>query len=138
MPQTDGPKLKTTYIRHANYGSVLRNTSTNELMFYKEGRDFIKNVMKNSGIDANITLTIYKLNKETYNYDAYPAANKVDLSTYQVNEIGVSVQLIDTQFRKKIINRDSTEIDLLKTTSIEGLTVLPNPNTGSHDARYID
>ena len=54
---------ETTYIRHSDYNSVLRNTSTKELTFYKEGRDFIKNVYENSGIDANIPLTIKKLDK---------------------------------------------------------------------------
>jgi len=35
---------ETTYTRHAVYHSVLRNTSTSELTFYKEGRNFIKTV----------------------------------------------------------------------------------------------
>lgn len=116
-------KSETTYTRHSTYKSVLRNTSTNELTFYKEGRDFIKNVYENSGIDANITFTVEKLSKTTYEYEAYPSANKVDLSTYMVNEVGVSVQLIDTQFKEKLINRDSTEVDILKRVTIEGLNV---------------
>ena len=116
---------ETTYSRHKVYRSVLRNTSTNELTFYKEGRDFIRNVYENSGIDANITLTVEKLNKTTWAYESYPSANKIDLATYIINEIGVSVQLMDTQFKEKLINRDSTEVDILKLTTIEGLVVSP-------------
>ena len=115
---------ETTYSRHKTYGSVLRNVSTNELTFYKEGRDFIKNVYENTGIDANITLTVEKLDKSTNTYASYPSASKVDLSTYMVNEIGVSVQMIDTSFKEKLINRDTTEVDILKDVSIEGLTPL--------------
>lgn len=116
---------ETTYIRHSTYKSVLRNTSTNELTFYKEGKEFIQNVYERSGIDANITFTVEKLNKSTWSYEDYPAANKIDLSTYMVDEIGVTVQLIDTKFKEKIINRESTEVDLIKRVSIEGLTVAP-------------
>lgn len=114
---------ETTYTRSEVYGSVLRNVSTKELTFYKEGRDFIQSVYESTGIDANITMTVQKLDKTDYLYKDYPAANKLDLSTYQVDEIGVTVQVIDTEFKEKLINRDETEVDILKNESIEGLTL---------------
>ena len=116
-------KAETTYARHELYGSVMRNTSTNELTFYKEGKQFIQNVYENRGIDANITFTVEKYNRTTYVYDSYPSANKIDLSEYEVDEISVIVQLIDTQFKEKVINRETSEVDILKTTSIGGLEV---------------
>jgi len=116
---------ETTYTRHKTYKSVLRNTSTNELIFYKEGRDFLKNCYENSGIDCDATLTVEKLNKTTNTYESYPAANKFDFSTYQVDEVSVKIQMIDTSFKEKVINRATTEVDIIKRESIgsEHITV---------------
>ena len=111
---------ETTYSRHKTYGSVLRSASTNELTFYKEGRDFLKNVYENTGIDANATMTVQKLNTTTWVYDDYPAAGKFDFSTYQVNEKSVKIQMMDTSFKEKVLNRASTEVNLISKTSIEG------------------
>jgi len=111
---------ETTYSRHKTYGSVLRSSSTNELTFYKEGRDFLKNCYENTGIDCNATMTVYKLNTSTWVYDTYPSAGKFDFSTYQINEIGVKIQMMDTSFKEKVLNRASTEVNLISKTSIEG------------------
>ena len=111
---------ETTYSRHKTYGSVLRSSSTNELTFYKEGRNFLKNCYENSGIDCSATMTVYKLNTTTWAYETYPAAGKFDFSTYQVNEIGVKIQMMDTTFKEKVLNRASTEVNLISKTSIEG------------------
>lgn len=110
---------ETTYNRDKVWGSVLRNTSTKELTFYKKGRDFLKNVYENSGIDANATMTVKKLNVATQVYDSYPAAGKFDFSTYIVNEISVKIQMMDTSFKEKVLNRASTPVNLLSKTSIE-------------------
>ena len=118
---------ETTYSRHKTYHSVLRNASTNELIFYKEGRDFLKNCYENSGIDCNATMTVEKLNKTTNDYDSYPAAGKFDFSTYQVDEVSVKIQMIDTSFKEKVINRATTEVDITKLQSIgsERITLAP-------------
>lgn len=143
---------ETTYTRSDVYGSVLRNLSTNELTFYKEGRDFIQSVYENSGIDANITFAVEKLDKTDYTYKSYPSANKIDLSTYEIDEIGVRVGLVDTEFKEKLINRDDTEVDIMKNESIEGLilsdfdvdellmpsTIVDNQGTVSASDNVID
>ena len=114
---------ETTYTRHKTYHSVLRSASTKELTFYKEGMLFLKNCYENSGIDCNATMAVEKLNKTTQTYESYPAAGKFDFSTYQVNEVSVKIQMIDTSFKEKVINRATTEVDILKRTSIEGFEV---------------
>lgn len=112
-----------SYNRNARYFSVLRKASENELYFVKEGRQFLVNVYENVGIDANITLTVEKLNDTTQEYESFPFANKVDLATYDVDEIGVYVQMMDSSFKEKIINRSTAEVDVQKRVSNNGTTM---------------
>jgi len=111
---------ETTYTRDRTWGSVFRNTSTNELTFYKEARAFLKNCYENTGIDCNATMTVEKLNTTSWTYESYPAAGKFDFSTYQIDEISVKIQMVDTSFKEKVISRASTEVDINSLTSIEG------------------
>jgi len=118
-------KSETTYARHEKYHSVLRNVSSSELTFYKEGRNFLKNVYENSGIDANATMLVERLDKTTYDYETYPSAGKFDFSTYQVDETAVNIQMVDTEFKEKIINRSTTQVDINKLVTIDGYEVAP-------------
>lgn len=120
---------ETTYTRDKKYGSVLRNASTNELEFFKEGKKFLKNCYENSGIDCDAWMSVSKLDKTTNTYVSYPAAGKFDFSTYQVDEVSVKIQMIDTSFKEKVINRMTTEVDLLGLESIgkERITVAAFP-----------
>jgi len=114
---------ETTYSRHKIYKSVLRSVSTNELTFYKKGKEFLQNVYEAEGIDAECLMTVTKLNKSTNNYDSYPSAGKIDFSTYIIDEIGAKVGTVDDNFHEKTINRDSTELNLFNTKSIDGYEI---------------
>jgi hypothetical protein len=114
----------TEYARDKTYGSVMRKGSELDLTFYKEGKNFLNNVYENTGIDANVTLTVQKLRKSPYlAYETYPSPTKVDMTTYVIDEVGVTVKLVDSSFKEKIVNRDSVELDVLKLTSIDGVTI---------------
>jgi len=113
------------YFRSKDYYSCNRKGSEVDLIFYKEGKQFIQNVYENSGPEANIFLKVEKLNKTTQLYEDYPTANKPDLGTYEVDEIGVSVKMLDTDFKEKVYNRDSVELDITSLETIEGYTVAP-------------
>jgi len=110
------------YNRHKLYNSVLRKGSSLDLTFVKEGRDFLQAVYENTGIDADITITISKLEVSTNTYQDFPSPSKVSLAQYKIDETGVTVKLVDDDFKEKVFNREDTEVDILKLTSIDGQT----------------
>jgi hypothetical protein len=114
------------YKRDALYLGVFRSISVSELTFYKEGRNYIQNVYELQGVDAEILVSIYRLNAASGEYVQYHVG-KIDLATYKINEIGVSVQMIDNSFTEKFKNRDDVLINLFSTETIDG-TALPPIN----------
>ena len=114
------------FIRNETYHGVFRTMTTKELEFVKEGKQFITNVYETFGVDAVITLNVYKLNKSTYSY-ALDYSGKIDLATYVVDAEKVSVQVLDTAFSEKIKNRESVVVNLLGTTTIEGMVLSDIP-----------
>jgi len=113
------------YFRSKEYYSCNRKGSEVDLIFYKEGKQFLQNVYENSGPGANVFFKVEKLNKATQTYEDYPTANKPDLGTYEVDEIGVSVKMLDSDFKEKVYNRDSVPLDITDLTSIDGLALSP-------------
>lgn len=114
---------ESSYYYNENYKSVLRSLSSNELTFFKEARDFIEEIYEMEGPEAQIYFYVKKLDRSDYAYKDYPAASKLDLSDYHIDEIGVTTMVVDNSFAEKVKNRETQEVDLFKTTSVEGLEV---------------
>ncbi len=109
-----------TFIRDKFYKGVLESYSTNELTFVKEGRDFIQSAYETSGIDHEVTINIYILNTQLFTYQLY-FSGKLDLSTYKIDSIGVTCEIIPTGFQNVVLNRDDIEVDMMSTKYIGGI-----------------
>lgn len=115
--------------RSKTYHGVIKSVSTKELIFYKEGRDFLQKAYEMDGVNCEVTLTITRYNYTSMKYEAYHTG-VIDFTTYTINEVGVTVELASDSFWDKITTRDTQEVNLRSTTSVEGLTVTPfNLNT---------
>ena len=108
-----------TFIRDKIYKGVFESYSTNELTFVKEGRDFIQTAYETSGIDHEVTIAIYILKNDTFSYQLY-FSGKLDLSTYKIDSIGVTCEVIPTGFQNLILNRDDIDVDMMSTKYIGG------------------
>jgi len=108
--------------RHKTYHGVMKSVSTKELIFYKEGKDFLQKAYEMDGVNCVCSLTITRYNNNTMQYNAYHTGY-IDFTTYIVNEVSVTVQLASDSFWKKVLTRDTQEVDLTKTVSIDGLNV---------------
>ena len=87
-------EMETEYFRSPTYYSCNRKGANADLIFYKEGKQFLQNVYENSGADAIANLKVEKLDKQTQAYEDYPTANKPDLGVYEVDEVPSFVGLI--------------------------------------------
>lgn len=108
--------------RNEKYWGLFRSLSFNELTFYKDSRDYIRDVYESEGINGNITFTVQRWDDATGAYINY-FVGKLDLSTYIIEESGVKVQVIDTSFAEKVKNRESVKVNLRERTSIEGYEI---------------
>ena len=108
-----------TFIRDSFYKGVMESFSTNSLEFVKEARDFIKTAYERGGIDYEITIYIDILVNSTFKYQRY-FTGKLDLSTYKIDSIKVSCEIIPTGFQNVVINRDDVEVNLLSDKFIGG------------------
>lgn len=113
-------KNEVEYVRDKTYHGVFRNISVKELIFYKDGRNFIQTVYEQQGIDAEITINIQRLNPYLWTYEQYHTA-KIDLTTYKIDEVSISVSLVDSTFNEKVKGRDGIEVNLNKEVSIDGV-----------------
>lgn len=108
-----------TFQRDATYKGVLEVFSTNELTFYKEGRDFLQTAYERDGIDSEVTVRIEIEDSSTFQYEDY-FTGKIDFSTYKINSTGVTAEVIPTGFQNTVLNRDEIEVDLFNTKFIGG------------------
>ena len=108
-----------TFIRDKFYKGVFESYSTSELTFVKDGRDFVQTAYETDGIDHEVTINIYILNNSTFQYQLY-FAGKLDLSTYKIDSIGVTCEVIPTGFQNIVLNRDKIDVDMMSTKYIGG------------------
>jgi hypothetical protein len=108
-----------TFIRDSFYKGVLESFSTNSFDFVKEARDFIQTAYERGGIDYEVTIYIDILVNSTQQYQRY-FTGKLDLSTYKIDSIKVSCEIIPTGFQNTVLNRDDIKVDLLNTKFIGG------------------
>lgn len=108
--------------RNQAYHGLFRSITFNQLVFVKDARNFIRDVYELEGINALITFTVQRLNHATQAYESY-FTGKLDLSTYKIEETGVTCQVVDTQLAEKVKNRETVKVNLRKRKSIEGYEI---------------
>jgi len=107
-----------TFIRDPLYKGVIESYSTDSLKFVKEAKNFIQTAYERGGIDYEITIYIDILNN-SFSYQRY-FTGKLDLSTYEINSINVSCEVIPSGFQNVVLNRDDIKVDLFNTKFIGG------------------
>ncbi len=116
----DGWKDEITITRNSKYKGVFRSYSTNELKFPKDGRDTLQKVYESHGVAANSILGVYKWDVENFQYDEH-FVGKFDFSTYKIDELFVSIQVVDGSFSEMVKNRENVEVNLLVDETINGM-----------------
>jgi len=110
--------------RNITYRGLFRLTSVSELIFYKKGADFIQTIIENYDIVPDIYLKVEWFNPQTFAYEDYPGTPFIlDLTTYERDEVGVHIQLLDNDFYEKVKNRDSIDVDVTDRKSIGGYSI---------------
>lgn len=115
--------------RHQTYGTIMRSVSET-LRFVEEGRQYIKDVFDQFGIDGDCSINIKTLNltNKTYStiYDGY-----LDFSTYSEDDVYVEIAIVDKKDTTVLQSRESIDIDLLSTVDLDGnaLAGLPSQDT---------
>lgn len=125
----DGWDDEIVFERNKKYKGVFRRYSSNEVKFPKDGRELLKAIYEADGINADASLYVYKMNHTTYVNELH-YSGKIDFSTYKIDELFVSVQIMDDSFSERFKNRANIETNLLQDTTIEGATMSTLPATG--------
>ena len=120
----DGWKDEITFERNEKYKGVFRTYSSNEIKFPKDGRDHLKDIYESKGVSEIAELYVYKWDNESFEF-ILTFVGKIDFSTYTVDELFVSVQVLDNSFTEKVKNRENIEVDLITTKTING-SVMPD------------
>ena len=69
--------------------------------------------------DVSVTVDYYStLNEYSTRFEG-----TIDFSTWEVNELSAAVQIKDGGFQDLIFNRESVDVDVLKTTSVDGIEI---------------
>jgi hypothetical protein len=115
--------MQQTFARDALYHGVTTKY-TLDFNFVKDGYAFIRTVFNTFGIEADILLIIYELNKNTSKYFA-SYTGQLNLSGYAATETDCTVNAENTGFTQRLLNLDEVSIDLTKLVSVDGLPIKP-------------
>lgn len=114
--------------RSMKYFGVFRKFSQSELKFIKEGRDYLQSCYEAFGVNADVIITVDYYS--TQNVYSTRFEGTIDFSTWKVNELSAAVQIKDGGFQDLIFNRESVDVDVLKPTSVDGVSI-GNPSVES-------
>jgi hypothetical protein len=110
-----------TFSRNDTYHSVMRSYSLS-LRFVREGMDYIMGAYNSEGVNAVITVTVTKLDKSDYQYDAF-YSGILDLSQLKKMRDWVEIPIIDNDVIAKFKSRDEVELNLSTLKSLDGATI---------------
>jgi hypothetical protein len=100
---------------------------TPKLQFVKDGRKFVQFYYEKYGIEADITLTLYKLNVSSRKWEL-DYTGRLDLTSLEITRLFCTCLVEQTGFIQKIKNRADILVDLQKLTSQGGKTLTPFAN----------
>ena len=110
--------------RDQKYVGVFRKYSKSTLHFPRDGRDYIKNIRYTQGVSAVIQVQIERWENFAYKVILDGVINMISLT---INEIAAVCQLEDEDKLTKLMNRAKTEIDVYRTTDLDGNETGPYP-----------
>lgn len=107
------------FVRHKDYHGIMIQF-TNDLGFYKEARDYIKNDFNILGINSKLRLEKYELTRVGNNIRYNKIySGIVDYSTYSESDLQVKVKFNSNELEDLIKTREDDEFPLDRTTSID-------------------
>ena len=120
----DGWKDEIVIKRSPKYKGLFRKYSTNELKFPKDGRDTLRDIYEADGIGASSELLVYKWDNDAFEY-VERFTGKFDFSTYKIDELFVSIQIMDNALAEQVRNRENLEVNLLTNETVDGAALTP-------------
>ena len=112
-----------TMTRDMRLFGVFRKFANSELKFVKDGRDILRDIYEASGVNASCEFIVDEVLSTGATRNKF--VGKIDFSTYKITEISVDVAVIDGSFTDLVLSRSKTEINLLGTTTIDGIVIVP-------------
>ena len=95
---------------------------TNNIVFVKDGADYILNVLRNQGVEAEIKYTEFDRNPITNEFiEGY--TNNIDLYTLKEDDNKTSVDFIETGLKTKINDLRKEKFELDRITDINGNSI---------------
>lgn len=109
------------YARNETYYGVVASFSNN-LIFVKNGADYITFVKKTYGINKDIIITKEEMNPKTDIWELV-YTGYLDLSTYSLENNQVSVKINSGGLQKLLKSRESEQVEISRGISIDGKTI---------------
>jgi hypothetical protein len=119
-------ELSLVFARNLNYHGIQRTVGVN-VKFVKDGYDYLQAVYEAYGIAADITFTILELNKQINDYQLF-FEGKINLESYNIDKIIVTVGIEETGILQKFTNNDDIEVNLQNLTSLGDVAIPPFEN----------
>lgn len=119
-------ELSLVFARSAVYHGIQRTAGIN-VRFIKDGYDYIKTIYETFGIEAEITFTVYELNKQINDYQLF-FEGRISLDSYRIDKIFVTVGIEETGLVSKFTNNDDVQVNLQKLISLGDVAINPFVN----------
>jgi hypothetical protein len=113
--------LSLIFGRDMTYHGIQRTVGIN-VKFIKDGYDYIKTIYETFGIEAEIVFSVHELNKQINDYQTF-YEGRVNLSTYKIDSIFVSVSIEEGGIVSKFKSRDEIPVNLQKLTSLGDIAI---------------
>ena len=109
------------YARNETYFGLVA-TFSNNLIFVKNGSDYITFVKKTYGINKDIVITKEEMNPKTDIWELV-YTGYLDLSTYSLENNQVSVKINSGGLQKLLKARESEQVEISRGISIDGVAI---------------
>jgi len=109
------------YQRSEKYSGVFRSVTTDNISFVKDGKTFLDNIINTYGVTENVRVLIWhKVGNSAFSV-FYRGI--LDLTTYESDDIFFKCKIIDSDYVQKFRTREDLQIDISRTTTIDGDTI---------------
>ena len=121
------------YNRRIEVGGVFANFIVESLTFIDEGADFLRTIWETKEMNGNCDLRISWFKKTTRSYVDFPSNYSLNFTKIKPNvkigknAIGLNIATKNSSELTKFDNRKKTNVDVTKTTTIGGETVIDYP-----------
>lgn len=98
------------------------------IRFVKDGYDYVKRIYEEKGFDYEVKLAIYEYRELPEDRDVLEFAGFLDLSTYNISELYIDVDIIESTLARKIASRDDLTMDITDNTSVGNIELSALPS----------